>query len=316
MQYRRVVLKDRVQIYTLLLKGLTKEEIAKEMGFHKSTIGRELQRHTFENSPYDPIVADQRSIESFKRCRKKHKLQDDLLQIVIKKLRSGWSPEQTSGRLKLEKSSYTVSHQTIYRYIKTHNQYAKYLRLSYKRRGFGRMKIQKQCRESSWKTPLSARSNEANNRRAIGHWERDTFFCSQRKSNVLVLTDRKSRYTLLRKSTTLRSDVMARLTNRTLKQAKAPVKSITNDNGSEFFDLTPIKVPVYFCEARKPQQRGTIENTIGLIRQYLKRKDPLEEVSHQKVTALQRKLNLRPRKILDYQTPYEVFHATRVALAM
>lgn len=121
---------------------------------------------------------------------------------------------------------------------------------------------------------------------------------------------------MLRKSKTLKARKISELTNEMLVASKIKTRSVTNDNGSEFFDVGSMKFPVYFCDVLKPQQRGTVENTIGLIRHFIKRGAALENISAQKIRALQQMLNLRPRRVLDYRTPYEVLYGQTVALAM
>ena len=311
-KYRRVTQKDRHQIEAYIGANLNLSEIAKRLQFHKSTISRELKRGA---GFYRSKDAHAQYLQRFSRCRRSYKIQQNLCKFVEKKLRSGWSPEQISGRLRFEGAKMAISHQSIYRFIKRKQLLKMYLRLGYKRRGFGRLMRRSHCRKSSWKRSIRDRPLSAQNRSEIGHWERDLFFGTNRKT-VLILSDRKSRYVVLKKSPNFKSQQVAELTNKLLKETKAEVKTITNDNGSEFFDIASVKVPVYFCDVQRPQQRGTIENTIGLLRQYIKRETNLDELSPQKIKALQRRINNRPRKVLDYRTPYEVFYNQKVALAI
>jgi IS30 family transposase len=311
-KYRRVILKDRIQIQSYLILGLNLNQIAKILGFHKSTISREIKRHTL--AVYSATDADFSAKAQFKRCRRRFRINELLSSYILDRLKMGWSPEQIGGRLKCEGSSYSLSHQTIYRHFYRNKlNKGKLLRFGYKRRGFGRKFALDMSRNSSWKLPIASRPDEANQRTEIGHWERDLFFGLNRKT-VLILADRKTRYTMLKKTNNFKSEEIANITNELL--ANKPLKTITNDNGSEFFDVKAIGAPVYFCKAWKPQQRGTVENTIGLLRQYLKRKTNLDEVTETTIKALEMRINLRPRKILDYKTPYEVFHNQTVALAM
>jgi IS30 family transposase len=312
-KYQRVALEDRIEIQAYLLAGITSSEIARILGFNKSTITREIKRNK-TNRTYIALEAQSRAKESFKTCKRKYKIKDKLKIFTTKKLELGWSPEQIAGRLKHEKSNFSISHQSVYRFIKRENlDKQRLLRLGYKRRGFGRIIQQKHCRNSDWKSRIQDRPEQANNRTETGHWERDLFFGANRRT-VLILSDRKTRYTLLTKTNNFKSDEVARLTKNLIKDL--PVKTITNDNGSEFFDVKALSVPVYFCKALKPQQRGTVENTIGLLRQYIKRQTNLDQISDQKIKALEKRINMRPRKILDYKTPYEVFFNKTVALAM
>ncbi len=311
-KYQRVTLKDRINIQAGLQAGMNQMEIAKSVGVHKSTISRELKRHKILGL-YQASVAEERARENFIHCRKSFKLQGELLVFVLKKLKIGWSPEQLQKRLSQEGSNYSVSYQTIYRSIDRLGLKKTHLHFGYKRRGFGRTKTQERSRKGRWKLSIHARPIAANKRVELGHWERDTIFDQKRKS-VLILTDRKSRFTLLARNPNLRSTEVAKRTNQVLQ--KYEYKTITNDNGSEFFDIKTLKVPTYFCDVLKPGQRGTVENTIGLLRRFMNRKSDFTKLTSQKLTALQNQINLRPRKCLDYKTPYEVFYNKKVALAL
>lgn len=311
-KYRRVALKDRIEIQARLIAGLKATEIAKALGFHKSTITREIKRHG-GNEDYSALRAENKANANFKSCRRKLKLKGELLTFTLKKLKSGWSPVQVERRLQLEKSDHNVSYQTIYRFVNRLDLKKTHLRFGYKRRGFGRKMRQDRCRKSSWKLSIHQRPQEANNRLELGHWERDTIFDNKRRS-LLIFTDRKSRFTLLAKNPNLKSKDVAARTMKVLKNL--PAKTLTNDNGSEFFDTKSISIPTYFCDVLKPGQRGTVENTIGLLRRFVKRENNIVEMSHRKIKALENQINLRPRKCLDYKTPYEIFYKTNVALAL
>jgi len=312
--YRRVTLEDRFYIQASLETGLTITEIANRLGFHKSTVSRETRRLSQELE-YKAHDADLNANDRYKRCRRRYKLDGELLQFTLSRLKEGWTPEQIKGRLQREGSGYRISIQTIYRHVRRLNLRKTHLRFGYKRRGFGRLKRQKDCRESGWKQSIHERPLAANRRQEVGHWERDLFFTKHRKT-VLVLTDRKSRYTILARNPNFKAKEVAKLTTSLLKRAPTTSKTITNDNGSEFFDVSSIKIPVYFCDVLNPGQRGTIENTIGLVRRFIKKDTDLSKISDYKLKKLQTQLNLRPRKCLDYKTPYEVMYKQTVALAV
>ena len=115
-KYRRVALQDRFQLEAYIKVGLTMTEIAERLGFHKSTISREIKRHQEENKYLAPL-AEQRACVNFKACRRPFKLKGKLLNYTLRKLELGWSPDQVSKRLKLENSNYSISHQSIYRCV-------------------------------------------------------------------------------------------------------------------------------------------------------------------------------------------------------
>lgn len=313
-KYQRVALSDRIQIEACLASGLKISEIAKNLGLHKTTIYREIKRNkNFDR--YGALEADERASIRVQSCRRSYKLKGMLLQFTLSKLKVGWTPDQVSNRLKQESSQYRISQQTIYRMVKRLDLEPTHLRFGYKRKGFGRTHQRRWSRESDWKLSIHDRPMEAELRLEIGHWERD-LFCAKDKRTVLTLTDRKSRFTIFRKNPNFKSQEVAKLTNKIMRERNLTVKTITNDNGSEFFDVKAIKAPVYFCDVKSPGQRGTVENTIGLMRRFIKKGTDLNKISYQKLQALEDQINLRPRKCLDYKTPYEVFYNKKVALAV
>lgn len=313
--YRRVTLEDRIQIQSYLAVGLTASEIAKRLGFHKSSMSREIMRNQ-QGRSYQAQAAQERAKKEFLHCRRHYKIEGDSKAYIQGRLEQGWSPLSISQRQKREEKAYQISSVSIYRWVRRNPQFKILLRYGYKRRGFGRTFQRTHTRESSWKQSIRDRPAEAETRSQAGHWERDTFFGAKKRENVVVLCERKSRFVMLRKSKTLKARKISELTNEMLVASKIKTRSVTNDNGSEFFDVGSMKFPVYFCDVLKPQQRGTVENTIGLIRHFIKRGAALENISAQKIRALQQMLNLRPRRVLDYRTPYEVLYGQTVALAM
>lgn len=315
-KYRRVALRDRIQIQACIQSGLGVSEIAKNLKFHKTTIYRELKRNKrVDDANYMAIEADLESKNKFKACKRSYKIQGVLLEFTLKRLRQGWTPEQIIRRLRREKSKYHVSYQTIYRLVQRLSIRKTHLRFGYKQRGWGRLNQRKWSRQSRWKLSIHDRPEAANLRSEIGHWERDLFYGKNRKT-IFTMTDRKSRYTVFRKNPNFKSEEVAKLTNKVIEEKNLEVKTITNDNGSEFFDVKSLKVPVYFCDVGQPGQRGTIENTIGLIRRFIKKDTDLSQISRKKLQEIEDQINLRPRKCLDYRTPYEVFYNTKVALAV
>lgn len=254
-----------------------------------------------------PKLANDRAKKRFRSCRKKKIIQGSLEKIVQSALKEGWSPEQVAGRVRLEKRG-KISHETVYRYTRDNIEYKKYLRWN-NRRGYGRYKQKMERHE--WMKSIKQRPKIVDERTRIGDWERDTMYAKDRKT-ILVLTERKTRFTLLSKLENHVAREVARTTNELLESVGKKVFTVTNDNGGEFRFKEKEAYDVYWCEPHKPQQRGTVENTIGTIRRYIKRNTDLKLVDIDKMTKI---LNLKPRKVLDYQTPYEVFYNKKVALA-
>lgn len=309
MVYRRVTAEDRIRIKDGLDAGLTNEEIGDKLGFHKASIGREIRRNSGLRG-YRPKQAHRLAAA---REASKHgptKLEPVLITRILERLELKWSPEQISNRLKHEGYP-SVSTETIYKLIdedrKSGGFLYKNLRRSNRRR---KRRFPSEERRGTIKgaTPIAERGRMANQRKKIGHWERDTMLGKDRKASVLVLTDRKSRYNKLRK---LDGRKAKKITKETAKALKTlPIRSITNDRGQEFSDhqrcAKKLKVKVYFCDAYSSYQRGTNENRIGILRQYLPKGKDLKKLSQEELNSIEFEINNRPMKCLDWLTPYEV----------
>lgn len=317
--YRRVAYEDRCQIEAWIAAKKSQAEIAKRLGFNKSTISRELRRNNPDLKPaqYCPKAAQVLSDRRKKQCRRPVRLQGELEQLVRSKLSQKWSPEQIAGRLYREKKI-QISHETIYRYIRARpdedRSWKQCLR-RYKKSGVGRYLYRKKAQD--WQLSISKRPLSVQKRKRFGDWERDTMYGAHRQM-MLVCTERKSRFVKWDRVQEPKSVHLCRQTQELLDSKKLPhpVRSITNDNGGELQDGFAFKVPVYYCDPHSPQQRGTVENTIGLLRQYVPKGSDLTQLSLEEVQAIESAMNHRPRKCLDYRTPFEVFYGqTTVALA-
>lgn len=316
-KYRRVTQEDRVRIKDGLDAGLTKSEIAYKLGFHKGTISREIKRNSGLRG-YRPKQAQSKA-ERRQECRSwLRKWDGHLARKVRRLLKKKWSPEQISQRLKLEGHE-GVSHERIYQYVADDKAHGgtlwKNLRYSYKRR---KRRFPSQDRRGQIQNAVSIekRSAGANNRSRIGHWERDTMVGGERKTGVLVCVERKSRYTRLAKLERKTADRTAKATVSLLKNL--PCKSITNDRGQEFQAhervADKLGVKVYFCHPYTSSERGTNENRIGVLRQYLPKGSNLAEVTDYEIRKIETEINNRPMKCLDWRTPLEVLSGQEVAL--
>lgn len=311
--YRRVAYEDRCQIRAFLQAEVPVSEIAEQLGFHKSSIYRELSRNRIPRKGYLPGRAHVLWKKRIRDCRRPRIIKGKLEVYVVNRLIEGWSPEQICGRLVHERSKFRLSHPTIYRFVRRHWAAFKMCLRWYNRRGGGRLCMRRYKRSIG--LSIHTRPEAANRRSRRGDWERDCFLVAKRRM-ILVCTDRFSRYTLMRKAPKFSAKTISQLTWKMLRTTKRKVFTITNDNGAEFRDGANMKVPVYFCHPRKPQQRGTIENTIGLVRHFIKRNTNFNTLKEERLKDIQTLLNHRPRKCLDYKTPHEVFFKKQVALAM
>lgn len=164
----------------------------------------------------------------------------------------------------------------------------------------------------AWMTSLRKRPKIVDTRKRFGDWERDTMYTKNR-GFILVCLERKSRLIKIAKPETHRAEDVALKTQQLLQTTKRKIYTITNDNDGEFRWKNSIRYDCYYCEPHKPQQRGSVENVIGLLRQNIKRDTDLETVDFKKI---EREINSRPRKVLNFKTPDEVFNNKKVALAM
>lgn len=317
-----LTLAEREDISRAVVAGHSIRSIASSLGRAPSTISRELSRNGGEER-YRASQADQAAWDRARRP-KICKLVENrtLAHIVADKLQLLWSPEQIAGWLKHiypDDTSSQVSHETIYRslFIQARGALKKEL-LAHLRR----TRVMRRSRHHTQKTDdhgrildtvsISERPATAEDRAVPGHWEGD-LLCGSKSSQIATLVERQSRYVMLVKLTAKDTETV---TNALIKNArKLPqelYKSLTWDRGKEmaahkrFTLATDIKV--YFCDPYHPWQRGTNENTNGLLRQYFPKGIDLSAYSQAKLNAVARKLNERPRKTLNYETPAERFH--------
>ena len=317
-----LTLAEREEISRALASGYSIRSIAGLLERAPSTISREIQHNGGQNC-YRANQADQAAWD--RACRPKTcKLAKNrpLARIVATKLQGLWSPEQIAGWLKCaypDDENHQVSHETIYRslFIQARGVLKKEL-LQYLRRtrAMRRSRHHTQKSDDRRRIPeavsISERPATAEDRAVPGHWEGD-LLCGNRSSQIATLVERQTRYVMLVKVASKDAETFA---NALIKNArKLPqelYKSLTWDRGTEMaghkrFTLAT-DIQVYFCDPRSPWQRGTNENTNGLLRQYLPKGTDISTYSQAKLNAIARNLNERPRKTLNYATPAERFH--------
>lgn len=324
MRYRQLSLDERYQIQALLKANWSQSAIARELGRDPSTISRELSRNggPVDTDPYRAHRASKKA--AARRVAKgvaSRKIQGELKELVEQKLRLSWSPEQISGRLKLE-LGIRISHEAIYQHVirDAHEQHG-YLRYCLRFGGYKHHRCKKSKhaeRTRQRKNWIDERPASANERRELGHWERDCIVGKQGGTAILTIVDRRSRYTRIRRVNKLDTAHVAKATASVLRSHRDVNKTITNDNGREFQrdEEMQIKldIPIYFCDPASPWQRGTVENTNGLIRQYLRKGADFDNLPDWLESAVEDTLNFRPRRTLGYRTPHEVFHNQSLTL--
>jgi len=302
---------ERKRISELREAGYSSEEMAEALGRHRTTITRELKRNRL-GCLYCPQIAQQKAEERRRQRPLVRKMdRPEIRDQVQHNLKEYHSPDQIAGRMKRATADprQRISAPTIYAWIRQQprHKWERYLRR------YGRHKRGKNTGKLPACADIAGRPAEANERQCVGHWEGDTIVGARRQGAVVTLVDRKSRFVLLAPT----KDCKARRVRYKLQQLLGqlpPEKrhSATFDRGKEFaeYDLLTLRLqmPVFFADPYCPWQRGTCENTNGLIRQFLPKGTSLRNVSPRRLADVAQKLNHRPRKLLGYLTPSEVFH--------
>lgn len=312
MPYSHLTQEERVALGALLRAGHKPAEIARQLGRHRSTIGRELTRNAVANkSGYHAASArlkvQERRQAANQRCRKlSHN--KPLQRKVERKLKNRqWSPEEIAGHFG------GISHPTIYRWIyEDRPELKRHLRHggSQWRRKHGTKEREKK-REEAKKRRIDDRPAVVETRSRLGDWEGDTVVGTDRKAAILTHVERKSGYVFLDKlERALAETVREKTRNRFARLPKKHRRTITYDNGSEFaaheFIERETKARVYFAHPYASWERGTNENTNGLLRQYIPKKTALTDVTQAELDRIAWLLNTRPRKRLNWRTPAQV----------
>ena len=318
---RSLTLAEREEISRGLASGRSLRAIALRLGRSPSTISRELTRNGGHSS-YRAHVADQAAWDRARRPKRcKLALHHPLARIVAKQLRRRWSPWQIAGWLKRayeHDETRQVSHETIYKtlFIQARGALKKELLQHLRRsRGMRRSRHHTQKRGTHGQitdaVSIRERPAEVEDRVVPGHWEGDLLFGSH-NSQIATLVERQTRYVMLAK---VKGKDTETVINALIKQAhKLPrelYKSLTWDRGKELADhkrfTLDTNIKVYFCDPQSPWQRGSNEQINGLLRQYFPKGMDLSGIHQNKLNAVARQLNERPRQTLDFETPAERF---------
>jgi IS30 family transposase len=300
---------EREILYGLLKTKTPKKDIAKIMQRDRSTIYREIQRNSGLRG-YRPKQAQRKAEQRRLRSRRPFKMADQrVYAYVTDKLTKRWSPDQIAGRVQRDFPRQTdcwISRQTIYNWIRPRKRkWRQVLRLCGRRRRSDRRGQLREC------VRIEGRPQIINSRRRFGDWEGDTVVGKGHRSAVVTMVERKSGYAKIGKLKGLYSTPViqsaARRLNRLPKQLR---RSMTLDNGREFSQhkrLTALTgIEVYFAKPYAAWQRGTNENTNGLLRQFFPKGTDFTRISRYEVARVETLLNERPRRRLGYRTPREV----------
>jgi len=316
-----LTLAEREEISRSLAAGRSIRSIAGLLNRAPSTISREINRNGGQEG-YRASCADQSAWDRAQRPKRcKLAVNRTLARIVAAKLQMQWSPEQIAGWLKQTypgNEDFQVSHETIYRslYIQARGALKKEL-LEHLRR----TRIMRRSRHHTQKTAdhgritetvsISERPAAVEDRAVPGHWEGDLMF-GDRNSQIATLVERHTRYVMLVKVESKDTETVVNALIKSARQLPQELcQSLTWDRGKEMADhkrfTLATDISVYFCDPHSPWQRGSNENTNGLLRQYFPKGIDISAFSQAQLNAVARKLNERPRKTLDYQTPAQRF---------
>jgi len=315
-KYRQITSEERYRISAQRREGYCPAAIARRLGRHRSTISRELQRNC---SPWDggyrPSKAQEQANGRRCRSRRNHRFGGRDWKLVESRLREKWSPEQVAGYLRRTRQL-SISHETIYRYVWEDRSRGgtlyRHLRCATKKRRkrYGRYDSRGRL---AGKRHVSERPASVETRRAIGHWEIDTVMGQGNDHCIVTLVERATGYLLIGKLRARTMEEAAQRTIRLVRQHSKKIRTITADNGTEFHSYKAIEkvtgVKFYFATPHHSWERGTNENTNGLIRQYLPKRTSMANVTQWECNRIAKRLNTRPRKRYNYQTPEERFDA-------
>jgi IS30 family transposase len=304
---------DRAVLAELLELKIPKGEIARRLRKHRSSVHRELARNS---SPIGYIPEEAQSRAEVRRwVNRRRKMRDpQVRRYVCQRLLRYWSPDQISGRSRREfrrQPGRQISRQTIYDWIHQQPNPQRSEWRACLRFGVRRRKHRHDVGRLPNAVRIDGRPTIVAARRRFGDWEGDTIVGRGHRGGLLSLVERKSGFTLLahvrdRRAATVRCAAETRL----LKLPHSLRRTTTFDNGKEFAEHERLSaatgVAIYFAQPYAAWQRGTNENTNGLVRQYVPKGTDLKATSHREVAAIQSSLNDRPRKRLDYRTPREV----------
>ncbi len=316
----RLSLDERVEIALALQRGRSFREIASALGRCASTVCREVNANGGP-SHYRPIAAHRRAFEAARRPKvSKLATNPRLLARVAADLEKLWSPEQIARRLRVDfvdDVSMHVSHETIYRSLyvqgrgELRRELARCLRTGRARRR-SRGRVERRGRIADM-ILISERPPDARDRAVPGHWEGDIIIGKANKSAIGTLVERTTRYVMLLHLPNGASaeEVRLAMTKTIATLPRSLRRSLTTDQGMAFAEharfTTDTGLQVYFCDPRSPWQRGSNENTNGLLRQYFPKGTDLSVHSAAKLTEVADSLNSRPRKTLNWMTPSEKF---------
>lgn len=311
-KYSQLTEVQRYQIEALKKAEKNQKEIATIIGVTASTICREFKRNTGQRG-YRPKQANIKALIRRKEAVKSVKMTTALITLIETKIKLDWSPEQVAGWLDREKEI-KISHERIYQHVWADKfdggELYKCLRQSNKKRKkrYGSKDKRGQIRN---RISIDDRPEVVSQKTRIGDWEIDTVIGKNHQGALVTIVDRRSKFTLIKKVDSKHAEVVTQATITLLTPYLDKTLTITADNGKEFSGheqmTNELGAAVYFAHPYSSWERGLNENTNGLIRQYFTKGSSFESITDAQVEEVMEKLNHRPRKTLNYETPHAMF---------
>jgi IS30 family transposase len=314
--YKHLNTDERDKLAVLRSNGQSIRAIAKALGRSHSSLVRELKRNAppVRSGYYLAHRAHGRAVARRRAAVRRPRLKSQRLRSYVgRMLKRGWSPELISGRIARLGWSERVCHEAIYQWVYDDaRQFIPYLPRGHRKRfkrGYSRKHTKSHIPK---RVSIASRPKAVERRRQFGHWEADTMVSRQSRPVLQFAVERKARFTRLNKLPNREASTMRKTLNKALcKLPKRMLRSITYDNGTENVEHQLVNATLgtrsYFCRPYSSQEKGTVENTVGLVRRHFPKRTDLAKLSHSEVKAVERWLNNRPRKCLGYFTPAEVF---------
>jgi len=321
MSYKHLNRDDRIRLDVLLKNGSSIKDCARGIGFSRQTVSSEINSNGGKER-YNPYKADRKTKTrryTANQCHRKWNDNNWYTKVTIRLLKKGWSPEQVMGRIMFELDQKPFCFTTIYNNINPDKELSKLLprkHNKYRRRKDGNIR-KKEREDLNPKRSIDKRPKYIEKRKSVGHWEGDTIIGKERTARILTHVERKSGY--------LMADILYEVTADQIKDRsvyaflsipKDKKKTITYDRGSEFSDWERTekqsRINIYFANAYRSWERGTNENTNGLLRRYYPKGTFFSKIDRGELKRNVEKINHRPRKRLGYKTPYEVFNSVKL----
>jgi IS30 family transposase len=320
-KHRHLTYEDRCQIHALLKRGIAPASVARDIAVHRSTICRELRRNGGKTGYYYHWAQAKAEDRQRKRDSRPRKMTADVVAFLEAKLREGWSPQQISGWLRYRQERLpTLSHERIYQHVWRDKLHGGRLHAHLRRRGRRWRRGSGYSRRGRIpdRVDIDQRPIIVDGKSRLGDWELDTIVGPAGRRGALVsMVDRCSKMVRLALVPSCKADGVAKAIEATLGEHKDKVLTLTMDNGLEFARHRlfgkALQADTYFAKPYQSWQRGLNEHSNGLVRQYFPKSTDFSTVAEHDVRRVEALLNNRPRAVLGFRTPLEVFYETPTA---